>query len=219
MKFELQIPQKSLTDSELIADVARIAKQRRLRTVSCINYIRYGKYAKDTLSRRFGSWMNVQKLAGLQTTRYCSTADLFWNMKKVWSSLGRQPRLKEMVKPFSRYSAETYRYAFGTWKKALEWFVRLANNPKFQKKGYEIPALLRKRSRRLPRTLRLRLGQRFEVLRRDNYKCRACGKSPATHKGIILHIDHIKPLAKGGKTVLKNLQTLCGDCNIGKGNR
>ena len=33
---------------------------------------------------------------------------------------------------------------------------------------------------------------------------------------IILHVDHIKAWAKGGETVLENLQTLCSVCNIGK---
>jgi hypothetical protein len=217
MKFQLQKRHKSWTDSELIADVIRVGKQRRLQTVSCIDYIRYGKYSYSVFWKRFSSWANVLKLAGMQTTRYYSTADLFWNMKKVWSSLGRQPKMRDMIGPFSRYRGETYAYRFGTWQKALKWFVKHANKRKFQKKDFEILSLQGTRSARLPRPARPKLGQRFEVLRRDNYKCRACGKSPATHKGIILHIDHIKPLAKGGRTEVRNLQTLCGDCNVGKG--
>lgn len=45
------------------------------------------------------------------------------------------------------------------------------------------------------------------------------GKSPSSDIGTKLHVDHIKPFSKGGKTVLENLQTLCFDCNLGKGNK
>lgn len=59
---------------------------------------------------------------------------------------------------------------------------------------------------------------RFEVLKRDNFKCCACGSSPAKDPAVELHIDHIIPWSKGGETTRNNLQTLCSICNIGKGN-
>jgi hypothetical protein len=55
---------------------------------------------------------------------------------------------------------------------------------------------------------------RFRVLRRDNYRCRLCGMTAAD--GIKLHVDHIVPVAKGGKTVERNLWALCQPCNSGK---
>lgn len=57
---------------------------------------------------------------------------------------------------------------------------------------------------------------RFLVMRRDDFRCKKCGRSPATDKGIVLHVDHDKAWAKGGETVIENLQTLCSVCNIGK---
>ena len=56
---------------------------------------------------------------------------------------------------------------------------------------------------------------RFQVFKRDNYTCQICGRS--AQDGVQLHCDHIKPVAKGGKTELDNLQTLCQECNLGKG--
>ncbi|MBS3113013.1 HNH endonuclease [Candidatus Woesearchaeota archaeon] len=53
-------------------------------------------------------------------------------------------------------------------------------------------------------------------MKRDNFKCKNCGRSPAIDMSLILHVDHIKALANGGETVLENLQTLCSKCNIGK---
>ena len=57
---------------------------------------------------------------------------------------------------------------------------------------------------------------RFLVLKRDNYKCCACGASPAKDPAVVLHVDHIIPWSKGGETTLDNLQTLCSKCNLGK---
>lgn len=57
---------------------------------------------------------------------------------------------------------------------------------------------------------------RYQVLKRDNFKCCICGASPAKDSSVELHIDHITPWSKGGETTLNNLQTLCSKCNIGK---
>lgn len=59
---------------------------------------------------------------------------------------------------------------------------------------------------------------RYRVLKRDNFKCCACGASPAKDPAVELHIDHIIPWSKGGETVEENLQTLCSKCNLGKSN-
>lgn len=55
---------------------------------------------------------------------------------------------------------------------------------------------------------------RYEILKRDGFKCKICGATAAD--GVQLHIDHKKPIAKGGLTERSNLQTLCNICNIGK---
>ena len=59
---------------------------------------------------------------------------------------------------------------------------------------------------------------RYRVLKRDGFKCVRCGRSPE-EDGVKLEVDHIIPIAKGGKTEESNLQTLCRDCNRGKGAR
>ena len=57
---------------------------------------------------------------------------------------------------------------------------------------------------------------RYQILKRDNFKCCSCGASPAKDSSVELHIDHIIPWSKGGQTVAENLQTLCSKCNLGK---
>ena len=55
---------------------------------------------------------------------------------------------------------------------------------------------------------------RYDVMKRDHFRCVLCGRS--ADDGVKLHVDHIVPVAKGGKTVMSNLRTLCEDCNRGK---
>jgi 5-methylcytosine-specific restriction endonuclease McrA len=55
---------------------------------------------------------------------------------------------------------------------------------------------------------------RFEILKRDNYRCQMCGVT--AKDGAALEIDHITPVAKGGGNNADNLQVLCRDCNAGK---
>ncbi len=54
---------------------------------------------------------------------------------------------------------------------------------------------------------------RFEVFKRDSFKCQYCG---ATAPEVILHVDHMKPVSKGGSNDLTNLITSCAACNLGK---
>ena len=57
---------------------------------------------------------------------------------------------------------------------------------------------------------------RVDVLSRDGYKCVFCGRNA---KEVTLEIDHIIPFSRGGSNESDNLQTLCFDCNRGKGAR
>lgn len=55
---------------------------------------------------------------------------------------------------------------------------------------------------------------RFEVFKRDNFACQYCG---AQSPDVILHVDHINPVAGGGDSDIMNLVTSCEPCNLGKG--
>lgn len=54
---------------------------------------------------------------------------------------------------------------------------------------------------------------RFEVFKRDNFKCQYCGKQVPD---IVLEVDHIVPVCEGGTNIISNLVTSCYDCNHGK---
>ena len=57
---------------------------------------------------------------------------------------------------------------------------------------------------------------RFEIFKRDSFKCQYCGSIPPH---VVLEVDHIIPVKQGGKNELENLITACFECNRGKGAR
>ncbi len=44
--------------------------------------------------------------------------------------------------------------------------------------------------------------RRFDVFKRDGFACQYCGATPP---GVLLHVDHINPVALGGKSGIDNL--------------
>lgn len=63
---------------------------------------------------------------------------------------------------------------------------------------------------------------KFKVFERDKYKCKLCGikvQIKDSNKSNSAHLDHILPLSKGGAHTYSNIQTLCFECNVNKGNK
>jgi hypothetical protein len=58
------------------------------------------------------------------------------------------------------------------------------------------------------------LKLRFEVFKRDNFTCQYCGRKTPE---VILELEHVIPLVKGGTDDFDNLTTSCFECNRGKG--
>ncbi len=97
---------------------------------------------------------------------------------------------------------------------AVSWEWLSKRDKALQAIGYE--ATLRdyhSKSQRRLMTPKLR----EKIKERDNFTCQICGK--AMPDGVGLHIDHIVPVSKGGKTVESNLQVLCSKCNGSKSDK
>lgn len=93
---------------------------------------------------------------------------------------------------------------------SFEWLVM--RYARLERIGFETTlSAYRSQNQRKLMTKKLRK----EIARRDNYTCQICGKYMPD--GVGLHIDHIVPVSKGGKTVPSNLQVLCSRCNGRKG--
>lgn len=60
---------------------------------------------------------------------------------------------------------------------------------------------------------------RTYIKERDKYTCQMCSASTEEQDLLLLEVDHVVPVAKGGKSVEENLQTLCWKCNRSKGSK
>lgn len=64
-----------------------------------------------------------------------------------------------------------------------------------------------------PKRKQVSTRTRFNVFKRDGFRCQYCGAHPPS---VILHCDHVKPVAEGGTNSEENLVTACSGCNLGK---
>lgn len=60
---------------------------------------------------------------------------------------------------------------------------------------------------------------RAYIKERDNYTCCICKNSVYNEPNLLLEVDHIIPISKGGMTEENNLQTLCWKCNRAKADK
>ncbi len=133
--------------------------------------------------------------------------------KKQFESLIQKPAMKISILVRLRYVSpkgqvdESKRETFGYVE--LKRILDSVSTRRVSKETYD----------RLARAERGILSDslRYDVLKRDNFRCVLCGMS--SKDGAILHVDHIVPVSKGGKTEIDNLRTLCEKCNIGKSNK
>jgi hypothetical protein len=136
---------------------------------------------------------------------------------------------REMGRSPSTVGGKAYVKRFGTWNKALAAFVGTVNADVVPKgmaddeaepeRGNTPPALVKVAVPTIEDSRDIPLGLRFRALRRDYFKCVLCGDNPPINPGCVLHVDHIVPWSRGGKTTIENLRTLCASCNVGRGNR
>ena len=226
MKYELKDFHRNTLDEELLDDLKRVADKLGKNNLTAREYDKTGKYTSGTIGKRFITWNKALQKAGLEVKESHNVSDkeLLENIEVVWISLGRQPTSREMRRPVSKYSTDTYHNRFGTWRKALEAFVEFINlddeqNQEIEKieieentseKSQEDEIIFKHKTKRTP-SERLKV----QVLMRDGNKCRLCG---ITVTGKDIHFDHILAWSKGGETVLENLQILCAPHNLAKGN-
>ena len=99
----------------------------------------------------------------------------------------------------------------------MERFVTLSVSSLETSKKWDINEIAFARSKKFYQSARWK-NLRLRALA-NHQSCRACGRSPKKH-GIVLHVDHILPrsIYPEYALYLGNLQILCEDCNIGKGN-
>ena len=225
-KMKTQVA-RGMTSEQLVAEMRRVAAELQSDTLTTQDFNSRSRASSKTVSLRLGSWNKALRAAGLRPVnmgRRHSEDDYFENLLTVWTHFGRQPKYREMDSPPSVIGSGGYEKRWGTWTKALLAFLDKVNSdrPLTPARLLEEVAPLPSKEIANPKPeneRKIALGLRYNILRRDHFKCVLCGNSPATDTSCKLHVDHLLPSSKGGKTVEENLRTLCGHCNIGKADK
>jgi hypothetical protein len=221
-----------MADAEILSLLRKLANKLGRTTLTKSDVVQHLPFSDEIFRKRWGTMRAAFEAAGLEATtlgRRYTDEERFDNMLTVWTHLGRPPMHKEMSEPPSTVGGKAYMRRFGTWNKALAAFVERVKrdaDPE-EEQNLEVGAVETRAADHAPlplvrspeETRDIRLGLRFRVLHRDRFKCVLCGDHPARNTECVLHVDHVIPWSKGGKTSEDNLRTLCETCNVGRGNR
>ena len=229
------------SESKILDELEKTAQHFNYIEFSKRNFTKFSGMSVTPIQNQYGSWKNglaalkkhlQQKGLDLSPRPYApqriySNKDLFDEMGRIWQIVGQRPSKTEWETTEPKISITAYKKRFGSWTRACQKFIEykmdreISSDNFIRFDGKEL--LVHERGERIgyskENSRNVSLSLRLKVLNRDNFKCVFCGKSPATDFGTKLHIDHIVPFSKGGKSTLENLQTLCEDCNLGKSDR
>lgn len=178
-------------DQETLADVQRVA---------------------DDISRLEEAVANVKSREAAITARINPPAFILKRYAaEFWNQIGAQ--LSPITVPYPHYK---FQYVSAGGNSGQTSSIEL-NTPTLEALATTLVEKIRwvksAAGQRALMTARLR-GQ---IKERDGYACLQCGASVAAEPHLLLEIDHIFPVSKGGLSTLENLQTLCWRCNRSKG--
>lgn len=211
--FDLNAKKVRILDKDLIESLESYAKLKNYEYFSTTEYDKWGgKTAhSETFVNRFGSWNKALRIIGIKggRERRYTPEELIENLENIWKVLKFPPGKRQLAKYGRKISESPYKKLWGSVKSACEQ-VALYHKGKITKDQM----LLKSKSNNERKTIPLNI--RWAVLKRDNYTCKKCGRSPSKDHSVELEIDHIIPIAKRGPNDIENLQTLCHECNQGK---
>lgn len=226
-------------ESKILTELEKAAKHFDYTEFAWRDFNKIADISATTVKKHFGSWKSglAALKKNLQTkgldlrprpfapNRVYSDKEMFDEMARIWAKVGQRPSRYEWEESDPKIAYQTYKQRFGGWTNSCMKFIEYKMGSAIHtdedvsvRKETVIDSIVSIRPK--PESSRaVPLSVRLKVLDKDNFRCRFCGRSPASEMGVKLHIDHIIPFSKGGKTVVDNLQTLCFDCNMGKSNK
>ena len=188
--------------------------------VKSADYMRWAdrRFHRDTLLRFYGGWEPVCTAADMKVwkTHEYNDEDIINLVLDLWRWRGQRPVITDLKK----YNLEhgtmlhegTIKNKWGNWSPFIKLISQLGQGQ------ITISDVIDAKIKKNPREA-ISAGIRCEILRRDNYACIDCAASPRKDRNVSLHIHHVKPVSKGGKSLIENLVTNCSSCNLGKSDR
>jgi hypothetical protein len=214
-KFDINAKRIKLSDDELLSSVKKYAEKVNYRYFPSTDYDKWKEKTghSSTIIERFGSWKKVLLLLGIEGGREHYTPEqLIENLENVWRHLGFSPGKRQIGKYGQKISESPYKQIWGSVRSACQILAKY-HEGKITKEELLKGSTSSNARRPIP------LKIRWEVLKRDNYKCVKCGRSPSSDHTVQLQVDHKDPATKSSLVEADDLQTLCWDCNQGKKDR
>ncbi len=219
---------RGISNSDLITELQRVHSLVGKQWLTTNDFNEHSICSEEAVRIRFGNFRSGLEAAGIPVfpgkERRYTDDECFENIATVWTHLTRSPLFRDMFQAPSAILGKTYVTRWGTWRRTLAAFVDWSNGEAQSTENNDsqvmsaAPYVLGVTKNNSEEDNReVRPGLRFKVFARDRFRCKCCGRTPANDIGVELHADHILAVANGGKTTSDNLQTLCRDCNLGKG--
>ncbi len=228
-----KIPRKTIVD-----ELVKVAQEHQYTRFTSKDFLRSASIGHQVVFREFGTWEEAMRVLAehlrnkeiiLKPRTKPKRKDaytqkqLFDEMQRIWIKIGHRPSKIEWDQADPKINYNTVRRHFKGWTNACLKFIEYITGETVVENisvSVDDDKQNKVKIKYEPENNRtIPLGIRLEVLARDNFRCVYCGKSPSSDIGTKLHVDHIKPFSRGGKTVAGNLQTLCFECNLGKSNQ
>lgn len=168
----------------------------------------------ETISRLENAIANLRTREAALTDAFCPPPFILKHYQdEFMSQVGVQ--LSPINVPYPQYRFE-YVSAGGN---SSQHAGLTLNTPTIDALIEEISTKIRFRQSAAGQRALMTAALRSEIKNRDGHTCRTCLVSVAAEPHLLLEVDHIVPVSRGGLSVRENLQTLCWRCNRSKSNK
>lgn len=205
---------------EIVASLKQYATEHAVDSIDMRDYNAWPKriLSAETIRVRFnGSWGKALQESGLRSQRggKLDLRVMVTAFKACWREMDSVPSGRLLDAYLSKHNypfrAKSFENIWGGFQRLAKLIVNVENGHAPEEALYE-----RAPHKRIRRPITLR--SRTAVLKRHAHRCAKCGRGPHSAPPVSIHVDHIVPVSKGGDNSDSNLQVLCSDCNLGKGN-
>ena len=215
-KFDINAKKVHKLDKDLIESLEVYAKLKNYEYFSTTEYDKWNEKIahSETFVNRFGSWNKALRIIGIEggRERKYTIEELIENLENIWKEIKFPPGKRQLAKYGKKISEQPYKRNWGSVKSACEQ-IALFHDGKITREQLLLKSKTKNERSTIP------LNVRWIVLKRDNYTCKKCGRSPGKDQTTELEIDHIMPVAKNCSKDISNLDKLFHDCNQFKKDR
>lgn len=206
-----------LSKNDILKDLNRFREVCGKKSFTTREYDAWNKkrLTSASITRLFGAWSKAMAKAGLKPTcvQKKDSREMVEIFKQCWATLGSEPTGEQFKSYLHRINSP---YKWSSYKGYFGSLGRLAQRIEDHQDGKISDDQLYERYSQKRNRRTVPLNVRYSILRRDGERCVLCGASPRDNSIVVLEVDHIIPVSKGGDDSLSNLRTLCKDCNQGK---